>query len=157
MHNNDPRIVSKTVAIEQLSFDEAAELAYFGAKILHPTCIWPAQQENVPVKLLNTMQPEAAGTVITKEAGSVGVKAVAAKDGIIAIKEATGIKKYIVEIKPSAQTKPPVQGKKKHKTMVYETIRYAQNQAKWEAAVKYSNKHGYEFLILTEGELGITR
>lgn len=86
MHNNDPRIVNKTVAIEQLSFDEAAELAYFGAKILHPTCIWPAQQENVPVKLLNTMQPDAAGTVITKEAGSVGVKAVAAKDGIIAIK-----------------------------------------------------------------------
>lgn len=86
MHNNDPRIVDKTVAIEQLSFDEAAELAYFGAKILHPTCIWPAQQENVPVKLLNTMQPDAAGTVITKEAGSVGVKAVAAKDGIIAIK-----------------------------------------------------------------------
>lgn len=86
MHNNDPRIVNKTVAIEQLSFDEAAELAYFGAKILHPTCIWPAQQENVPVKLLNTMQPDAPGTVITKEAGSVGVKAVAAKDGIIAIK-----------------------------------------------------------------------
>ena len=86
MHNNDPRIVNNTIAIEQLSFDEAAELAYFGAKILHPTCIWPAQQENVPVKLLNTMQPEAAGTVITKEAGSVGVKAVAAKDGIIAIK-----------------------------------------------------------------------
>jgi len=86
MHNNDPRIVDKTIAIKQLSFDEAAELAYFGAKILHPTCIWPAQQENVPVKLLNTMQPEASGTVITKEAGSVGVKAVAAKDGIIAIK-----------------------------------------------------------------------
>jgi len=86
MHNNDPRIVSKTVAIEQLSFDEAAELAYFGAKILHPTCIWPAQQENVPVKLLNTMQPDAPGTVITKEAGSEGIKAVAAKDGIIAIK-----------------------------------------------------------------------
>ncbi len=86
MHNNDPRIVNKTLAIEQLSFDEAAELAYFGAKILHPTCIWPAQQENVPVKLLNTMQPDAPGTVITKEAGSVGVKAVAAKDGIIAIK-----------------------------------------------------------------------
>jgi aspartate kinase len=86
MHNNDPRIVEKTNAIEQLSFDEAAELAYFGAKILHPTCIWPAQQENVPVKLLNTMQPEAAGTVISKEAGSTGVKAVAAKDGIIAIK-----------------------------------------------------------------------
>jgi aspartate kinase len=86
MHNNDPRIVSKTFAIEQLSFDEAAELAYFGAKILHPTCIWPAQQENVPVRLLNTMQPEAAGTVITKEAGSEGVKAMAAKDGIVAIK-----------------------------------------------------------------------
>ena len=86
MHNNDPRIVEKTNAIEQLSFDEAAELAYFGAKILHPTCIWPAQQENVPVKLLNTMQPKAIGTVISKEAGSTGVKAVAAKDGIIAIK-----------------------------------------------------------------------
>ena len=86
MHNNDPRIVNKTIPIEQLSFDEAAELAYFGAKILHPTCIWPAQQENVPVKLLNTMQPDATGTVIMKEAGSTGVKAVAAKDGITAIK-----------------------------------------------------------------------
>jgi aspartate kinase len=86
MHNNDPRVVDKTVAIDQLSFDEAAELAYFGAKILHPTCIWPAQQENVPVKLLNTMEPSAAGTVIKKEAGTVGVKAVAAKDGIIAVK-----------------------------------------------------------------------
>lgn len=86
MHNNDPRVVNKTIAIKQLSFEEAAELAYFGAKILHPTCIWPAQQENVPVKLLNTMEPQAAGTVITREAGSVGVKAVAAKDGIIAIK-----------------------------------------------------------------------
>ncbi len=86
MHNNDPRVVEKTMAIEQLSFDEAAELAYFGAKILHPTCIWPAQQENIPVKLLNTMQPEAAGTVIKKEAGTVGVKAVAAKDEIIAVK-----------------------------------------------------------------------
>ena len=86
MHNNDPRVVEKTVAIEQLSFDEAAELAYFGAKILHPTCIWPAQQENIPVRLLNTMQPTALGTVIKKEAGSVGVKAVAAKDSIIAVK-----------------------------------------------------------------------
>ena len=86
MHNNDPRVVEKTVAIEQLSFDEAAELAYFGAKILHPTCIWPAQQENIPVKLLNTMAPTAAGTVIKKEAGTVGVKAVAAKDDIIAVK-----------------------------------------------------------------------
>jgi aspartate kinase len=85
MHNNDPRVVKKTVPIEQLSFEEAAELAYFGAKILHPTCIWPTQQENVPVKLLNTMQPEATGTVITKKAGSVGAKAIAAKDGIIAI------------------------------------------------------------------------
>ncbi len=86
MHNNDPRVVDKTLPIKQISFDEAAELAYFGAKILHPTCIWPAQQTNVPVKLLNTMQPEAEGTVITEEAGSNGVKAVAAKDGIIAIR-----------------------------------------------------------------------
>lgn len=85
MHNNDPRVVNKTLPIEQLSFDEAAELAYFGAKILHPTCIWPARQEKVPVKLLNTMQPEAAGTVITQDAGSVGVKAIAAKDNIFAI------------------------------------------------------------------------
>ena len=86
MHNNDPRIVKKTVAIEQLSFDEAAELAYFGAKILHPASIWPAQMYKVPVKLLNTMQPEAKGTLIASAAGSVGVKAVAAKDGIIAIR-----------------------------------------------------------------------
>jgi aspartate kinase len=86
MHNNDPRIVKKTRPIEVLSFEEAAELAYFGAKILHPTCIWPAQLAKVPVKLLNTMQPEAAGTVIRQEAGSSGVKAVAAKDGITAIK-----------------------------------------------------------------------
>jgi aspartate kinase len=85
MHNNDPRIVNKTFPIEQLSFEEAAELAYFGAKILHPASIWPAQFYNVPVKLLNTMQPEAKGTIILEEAGSVGVKAVAAKDGIIAI------------------------------------------------------------------------
>ena len=86
MHNNDPRVVKRTVAIEQLSFDEAAELAYFGAKILHPASIWPAQMYNVPVKLLNTMQPEAKGTLITQHAGSVGIKAVAAKDGITAIK-----------------------------------------------------------------------
>jgi len=59
MHNNDPRVVDKTFPIEQLSFDEAAELAYFGAKILHPASIWPAQHFNIPVKLLNTMQPEA--------------------------------------------------------------------------------------------------
>jgi aspartate kinase len=85
MHNNDPRVVKKTFPIEQLSFEEAAELAYFGAKILHPASIWPAQFYKVPVKLLNTMQPGAKGTLITEEAGSVGVKAIAAKDGIIAI------------------------------------------------------------------------
>ncbi|HRF19904.1 MAG TPA: aspartate kinase, partial [Chitinophagaceae bacterium] len=72
--------------IEQMSFDEAAELAYFGAKILHPASIWPAQTYKIPVRLLNTMQPEAKGTLITEEAGSVGVKAVAAKDNIIAIR-----------------------------------------------------------------------
>ena len=86
MHNNDPRIVKKTIAIDQLSFEEAAELAYFGAKILHPASIWPAQFFNVPVRLLNTLQPEAKGTLITEVAGSVGVKAVAAKDGITAIR-----------------------------------------------------------------------
>ena len=86
MHNNDPRIVKRTVPIEQLSFEEAAELAYFGAKILHPASIWPAQYFNVPVRLLNTLMPEAKGTLITEKAGSVGVKAVAAKDGITAIK-----------------------------------------------------------------------
>ena len=86
MHNNDPRVVSKTLPIEQLSFEEAAELAYFGAKILHPASIWPAQFFNVPVRLLNTIQPSAQGTLITESAGSVGVKAVAAKDGITAIK-----------------------------------------------------------------------
>ena len=71
MHNNDPRVVKKTIPIEQLSFEEAAELAYFGAKILHPACIWPAQYFNIPVKLLNTLQPEAKGTLIQSEAGSV--------------------------------------------------------------------------------------
>ncbi len=86
MHNNDPRIVKKTVPIEQLSFDEAAELAYFGAKILHPASIWPAQMYKVPVKLLNTMEPEAKGTTIAEKASSIGVKAVAAKDNIIAIR-----------------------------------------------------------------------
>jgi aspartate kinase len=86
MHNNDPRIVNKTFAIEQLSFEEAAELAYFGAKILHPASIWPAQFYNVPVKLLNTMEPSAKGTLIAEKAGSVGVKAIAAKDGITSIR-----------------------------------------------------------------------
>lgn len=86
MHNNDPRIVKKTIPIEKLSFDEAAELAYFGAKILHPASIWPAQMYNVPVKLLNTMEPDAKGTVIEEHANKDGVKAVAAKDNIIAIR-----------------------------------------------------------------------
>lgn len=86
MHNNDPRIVKQTKPIAQLSFDEAAELAYFGAKILHPASIWPAQKANIPVKLLNTMQPEAAGTTITAEETGAGVKAIAAKDGITAVK-----------------------------------------------------------------------
>ena len=85
MHNNDPRIVKTTRPVEQLSFDEAAELAYFGAKILHPATIWPAQQEHIPVKLLNTMAPQAKGTLISKSAASQGVKAVAAKDGIVSI------------------------------------------------------------------------
>ncbi len=86
MHNSDPRIVKNTKPIDQLSFEEAAELAYFGAKILHPASIWPAQYFNIPVKLLNTLQPSATGTNIKSEAGSVGVKAVAAKDYITAIK-----------------------------------------------------------------------
>ncbi|MES2761225.1 MAG: aspartate kinase [Bacteroidota bacterium] len=85
MHNNDPRIVSKTHPIHELSFDEAAELAYFGAKILHPTCILPAQKRNIPVLLKNTMQPEAKGTRISNINPVEGLKAVAAKDGICAI------------------------------------------------------------------------
>ncbi|GAB3009112.1 aspartate kinase [Niabella terrae] len=90
MHNNDPRLVEKTRPVEQLSFDEAAELAYFGAKILHPASIWPAQQYRIPVRLLNTMQPEAKGTLITQDAASTGVKAVAAKDNIIAVNIKSG-------------------------------------------------------------------
>ena len=85
MHNNDPRIVSKTHPIDELSFDEAAELAYFGAKILHPTCILPAQKRNIPVRLKNTMLPEAPGTLIANINTTEGIKAVAAKDGITAI------------------------------------------------------------------------
>lgn len=86
MHNNDPRIVSKTHPINKLSFDEAAELAYFGAKILHPTCILPAQKKNIPVRLKNTMQPNAEGTLIANiDSNKEGIKAVAAKDGITAI------------------------------------------------------------------------
>lgn len=87
MHNNDPRIVKHTYPIPKLSFDEAAELAYFGAKILHPSSIRPAQHANIPVKLLNTMKPEAIGTTITAEIDPErGFTAVAAKDGITAIK-----------------------------------------------------------------------
>ena len=86
MHNNDPRIVNKTHPINKLSFDEAAELAYFGAKILHPTCILPAQKKNIPVRLKNTMQPNAEGTLIANlNSNKEGIKAVAAKDGITAI------------------------------------------------------------------------
>ncbi len=86
MHNNDPRVVNATKAIKHLSFDEAAELAYFGAKILHPATILPAQEAAVPVRLKNTMQPQAEGTLIDKNAENREVKAVAAKDGITAIK-----------------------------------------------------------------------
>lgn len=85
MHNNDPRVVDHTKPIEELSFDEAAELAYFGAKILHPTCILPAQRRNIPVLLKNTMQPAARGTTIANIKSSEGIRAVAAKDGICAI------------------------------------------------------------------------
>jgi aspartate kinase len=86
MHNNDPRIVDKTAPIAELSFDEAAELAYFGAKILHPSSILPAQKFNIPVRLLNTMQPSAKGTLITANSSGTNIKAVAAKDDIVAIK-----------------------------------------------------------------------
>ncbi|MFC3416669.1 aspartate kinase [Algoriphagus hitonicola] len=86
MHNNDPRIVNRTRPIAELSFDEAAELAYFGAKILHPASIWPAQLYNVPVRLLNTMDPKAQGTLIKANVETKGVKAIAAKDGITAVK-----------------------------------------------------------------------
>jgi aspartate kinase len=85
MHNNDPRLVKNTQPISELSFEEAAELAYFGAKILHPTCILPAQKSNIPVRLKNTMQPEAPGTLIANLNTQEGIKAVAAKDGITAI------------------------------------------------------------------------
>ncbi|MEK6616475.1 MAG: aspartate kinase [Bacteroidota bacterium] len=86
MHNNDPRMVDKTFPVTELSYDEAAELAYFGAKILHPTCVLPAQKRKIPVRLLNTMQPTAKGTVITDKSPSDRITAIAGKDGIIAIK-----------------------------------------------------------------------
>ncbi|NQD70949.1 aspartate kinase [Sphingobacterium shayense] len=86
MHNNDPRIVKNTTPIANLSFDEAAELAYFGAKILHPQSVFPAQRYNVPVRLLNTMDPTAAGTLISKDGKSSNqIRAIAAKDEITAI------------------------------------------------------------------------
>jgi aspartate kinase len=85
MHNNDPRFVENTTPVSHLHFDEAAELAYFGAKILHPTCILPAKYANVPVKLLNTMDPTAPGTVISNMVEHRKIKAVAAKDNIVAI------------------------------------------------------------------------
>jgi len=86
MHNNDPRIVKRTFPIAELTFDEAAELAYFGAKILHPATILPAKKYGIPVRLLNTMQPEAKGTLIATKTTTKEVKAIAAKDGITAIK-----------------------------------------------------------------------
>lgn len=90
MHNNDPRFVENTQPVEELHFEEAAELAYFGAKILHPTCVLPAKLNNIPVRLLNTMQPDAKGTLIFNTTSSRKIKAVAAKDNIIAIKIKSG-------------------------------------------------------------------
>ncbi|RVT98053.1 aspartate kinase [Mucilaginibacter limnophilus] len=86
MHNNDPRIVKGTQPIAQLSFDEAAELAYFGAKILHPQSVFPAQKYKIPVRLLNTMDPQAKGTLITNDSEKNKIKSIAAKDDITAIK-----------------------------------------------------------------------
>ena len=90
MHNNDPRIVKGTSPVRHLHFEEAAELAYFGAKILHPTCILPAKVNNIPVRLFNTMHPEAFGTLISNELVKDRIKAVAAKDNITAIKIKSG-------------------------------------------------------------------
>lgn len=90
MHNNDPRIVEGTKPVPYLHFDEAAELAYFGAKILHPTCILPAKLNNIPVRLLNTLDPEAHGTIISTRYRKGKIEAVAAKEGITAIKIKSG-------------------------------------------------------------------
>lgn len=90
MHNNDPRFVEGTKPVKELHFEEAAELAYFGAKILHPTCVLPAKLNNIPVRLLNTMQPDAPGTLIHNTSESHRIKAVAAKDNITAIKIKSG-------------------------------------------------------------------
>ena len=86
LHNNDPRFVRQTVPVRQLNFDEAAKLAHFGAKILHPECIEPAKRYNIPVRLLNTFTPDAPGTLISNFAEKGRIKAVAAKDGITYIK-----------------------------------------------------------------------
>ena len=86
MHNNDPRFVKNTSPVNHLHFEEAAELAYFGAKILHPTCVQPAKYAGIPVKLLNTMDPTAPGTIISNETEQGKIKAVAAKDNITAIR-----------------------------------------------------------------------
>ena len=86
MHNNDPRFVNDTAPVRQLNFDEAAKLAHFGAKILHPTCILPAKEKNIPVRLLNALQPNASGTLISNTAEKGAIKAVAAKDNITYVK-----------------------------------------------------------------------
>lgn len=111
MHNNDPRIVDKTEAVRQLNFEEAAELAYFGAKILHPTCVQPAKYTGIPVRLKNTMDPDAEGTIINNVLVKGKIKAVAAKDNITAIKIkssrmllATGFLRKVFEIFESYQT-----------------------------------------------------
>ena len=111
MHNNDPRVVEKTSPVHQLHFEEAAELAYFGAKILHPTCVQPAKYAGIPVKLLNTMDPLAEGTTISNTTEKGKIKAVAAKDNITAIKIkssrmllATGFMRKVFEIFESNQT-----------------------------------------------------
>lgn len=111
MHNNDPRIVEHTEAIPQLNFEEAAELAYFGAKILHPTCVQPAKYASIPVRLKNTLDPDAPGTIIDNVIMHGKIKAVAAKDNITAIKIkssrmllATGFLRKVFEIFESYQT-----------------------------------------------------
>ncbi len=111
MHNNDPRVVEHTEAVRQLNFEEAAELAYFGAKILHPTCVQPAKYAGIPVRLKNTMNPKADGTIIDNVIVRGKIKAVAAKDNITAIKIkssrmllATGFLRKVFEIFESYQT-----------------------------------------------------
>ena len=111
MHNNDPRVVDKTEAVRQLNFEEAAELAYFGAKILHPTCVQPAKYAGIPVRLKNTLDPDAEGTIINNEVLHNKIKAIAAKDKITAIKIkssrmllATGFLRKVFEIFEIYQT-----------------------------------------------------